>query len=164
MRQRISSDAVRPALQQQKFGLETFQMTQNLVPGRREGRIVRARRERQVELGAYSLSPAALIGAAGAGIEKSTIFMDVGEDHLRIVLESVKHAIAVVCVDVDVGNAREPVRTSKPLDGDTTIVKRAKPGRPAAPGMVEPGDRDESASGLARHDGRRRLERAPDDV
>jgi hypothetical protein len=46
---------------------------------------------------------------AGARVEIATVLVQVGEQQVRIVLECVEHAVAVVRVDVDVGDALQPV-------------------------------------------------------
>ena len=51
-----------------------------------------------------------LVGRAGARIEVAPILVQVGEDDRRVVLERVEHPIAVMRVDVDVGDALQAVR------------------------------------------------------
>ncbi len=88
--------------------------------------------------------------------------MQVGKDHVRIVLETVEDAVTVVRIDVDVGNAPEAVAAPGRLDGDTAVVEDAKTGRRVARRVVKPADRDERARDRARHDRLQRIERAAD--
>ena len=51
------------------------------------------------------------------------IFVGVGEDQSRVVLEAVEHAVPMVSVDVHVGDALEPVALAQIFDRHTAIVE-----------------------------------------
>ena len=73
--------------------------------------------------------------------------MQVGEDDGRIVLERVVHAVAVVRVDVDVGDALEAMRAAQQLDDDAAIVEHAKARGAVARRVMQAGDRHEARGG-----------------
>ena len=75
--------------------------------------------------------------------------MDVREDDVRVVLERVEHAVAVMRIDVHVGDALQPVALAQQLDRDAAIVEHAEPGGAIARGVMQPGDRHEAAPRLA---------------
>ncbi len=72
--------------------------------------IVGARRQRQIELGALRAPRPVSSAAPVPGIEVAAVLVQVGEDHRGVVLEGVEHAIAVMRIDVDVGDARQAGR------------------------------------------------------
>ena len=74
--------------------------------------------------------------------------MQIGEHDRRVVLEGVEHPIAVVRIDVDVGDALE-AGTLELLDGYAAVVEHAEPGCAVARRMVQPGDRHEGAPAVA---------------
>jgi len=105
----ITGDAVSAALQHDELRREVFQMLQYLAPRQIKGRVIGPRRQRQIEFGTHSLTLAPLKGAAGARIKETPILVDVGEDQLRVALESVVEPIAMMGIDVDIGDTRETV-------------------------------------------------------
>jgi len=164
MRQRVTRNAVGPGLQHDELRREVFQMTQDLLPGDIEGRIVGTRRQRNIELGTRGGTPPDFIARTGAGIEMSTILVDIGKDHRRVGLETVKKTIAMVCVDVDISDPLQPMFAAQPLDEHTAIVERTKPRR-APPGrMVQPRDRHESPPCSASHHGFGGMQHAADHI
>ena len=86
--------------------------------------------------------------------------MQVGEDQLRIGLERVENAVAVMGVDVDVRDPPQAVARAQQLDRDTAVVEDAETRRMATAGVVQAGDRHETATRLAGHDRVHRLDRA----
>ena len=143
MRKRITGDTVGAALQDDELGCVVLEVAHDLRPGALERRIVGARCERQVELGPRRRPAPALLGAARARVQEPAVLVQVGEDHLRVALEAVIHAIAVVRVDVHVGHPRQTRLASQPLDGDGAIVQRTKTRRARTPRVVQPRDRHE---------------------
>ena len=164
MRERVAGEAVGTALQHDELGRVVLEMPQYACPYGLEGGIIGARRERQVQFGAARGALAALFGAAGARIEKSTIFVDVGEDQLRLVLEGVEHTVAVMRVDVDICDALETAGRTQPFDDDATIVERAKTGGTAARGVMQARDRYERTTHAAEHHRLGSAEGTADDV
>ena len=109
VRDRVALDAVRAGLQQDELGLVFAQVRQNARPYDVESRIVRTGRNRDVELGAGRCAQSDFLGAAGAGVQVATVLMDVGEDQVRVALEAVVNAVAVVGIYVHVSNALQAV-------------------------------------------------------
>ena len=103
-------------------------------------------------------------GGAGARIKEPPVLVGVGEHDRRIVLEGVEHAVAVVRVDVDVGDAHEAVLALEVLDHDADVVEYAEARGMGAPGMVQSRDRHEAASRLPGHDRLHGDQRGADDV
>ena len=164
VRDRIAGQRVGAALQQDQLGLGFLEIALDFLPRREEHRVVGARRQRDVELRAGGGAAARLAAAPGAGIEIAAVLVQVREQHVGILLEGVEHAVAVMRVDVDVGDAANAVELARRLDRDAAVVEDAKPGRDVARRMMQPADRNERAANGPRDDRGQRLERAADDV
>ncbi len=118
---------------------------------------------RQVQLGAAGGALAGLLAAPRARIEVPPVFVDVREDHVGVVFERVEHAVAVVRIDVDVGDSFQTITFAQQLDGHAAIVEHAEARGLVARGVVEAGNRHETVAGRTAHDGVRRIERGADD-
>src|SRR3984957_1741797 len=134
----IALQAVGAALQDHEFGVEFLKVRHDARPDTFEDLIIRTRGQGQVELHAARSPGTDLLRSARARIKIATILVHVGEHHRRIVLESVEHAVAVVGVDVDVGDALE-TGTLEQLDGDPAVVEDAETRRVIARGTMESG-------------------------
>src|SRR6185312_16212735 len=152
MRQRIPFDAVRSALQNQELRLEALEVLDDLWPQVREDGIVRAWRQRQIELGALGSSATCLLRRPGPRVKIAAVLMEVGEYDRGVTFEGVKDTIAMMCVDVDVGHPLQPELAAQKLDGDSAIVEYAKARGVVARGMMEPRDRHECVTEVACHD------------
>jgi len=86
------------------------------------------------------------------------------EDQHRIVLEAVKNAVAMMCIDIDIGDALKAMILAQVLDRDAAIVEYTKACRVPAPRMMQSGYWHKRALRLSGHnriDGR---QRGPDDI
>ena len=101
----VPFDAVGARLEQDELGLELAQVREHPRPLGGKDRIVRTRRHGNVELGARRRAAADFLLATRAGVQVAAVLVDVGEYQVRIALESVVHAVAVVRIDVHVSNA-----------------------------------------------------------
>ncbi len=90
--------------------------------------------------------------------------MQIGEDQLRIGLERIEHPIAMMRVDVDIGDPRQAVPRPQQLDRDAAVVEHAEAGGGIATRVVQAGDRHEATARTAFHDRLGGLQRRPDDV
>jgi hypothetical protein len=79
------------------------------------------------------------------------ILVDVGEDQVGVGFVGVEDAIAVMHVDVDIGNALHAVLAAQRLDHHAQVVEHAKPSRAVAAGVVQATDGLERATARARH-------------
>ncbi len=100
---------------------------------------------------------------ARPGIQHATVLMDIGEQQIGIVLETVEHAVAVMRVDIDIGHPPQTVSPAQELDHDAAVVVDAEPGGVLSAGMVQSRDRHESSPERAVHDPLHRRDRCPDD-
>jgi sulfate-transporting ATPase len=164
MREWIPCDAVGTALQQDELRREVFQMLQYLAPRGIEGCVIGTRRQRHVEFGTRGRTLAPLEGAACTRIKETPILVDVGEDQLRVALESVVEPITMMGIDVNISDARKTVMAAQPLDGDAAIVQSAESRSATARGVVQSGNRHEGPPRTARHDGLGRRQRRADDI
>ena len=152
MRYRIAFEAISSALQKQKFRLESRQVRDRPRPNFRKSSIGRAGRQRQVELGAGRSSAAGFVHRTRARIQIASVFVDVGNNHIGVVFESVINAVAVVGVDIHVGNALEPRAPAQELNGNPAIVEYAEARRVVARRVVQACDGHERAAAAALHD------------
>ncbi len=130
---------------------------------RRNSAIAGAGGQWHVELGAGGRAAAALGRRPGARIERLATLVQVGDDDLRVVLEGVEHAVAVVRVDVDVGDAPEAVTPPQRLDDHAAVVEDAEARGAVARGVVQATDRHEGAAPRSGHDPISRAQARADD-
>ena len=78
--------------------------------------------------------------------------MQIREDQFRIVLEGVEHAIAMMGVDINVGDARNAMGAPQMLDDHAAIVEDAEARGALARRVMQAGDRHEGAPVRAAHD------------
>jgi hypothetical protein len=78
--------------------------------------------------------------------------VDVGEDQVRVALEAVVHAVAVVGVDVHVRNTLQSVIPAQHFHRHAAVVEHAESGRGTTRRVMKTGDRNEGAARPARHD------------
>jgi sulfate-transporting ATPase len=164
VRNRIALETISPALQKQEFRLEALQVVDHTRPNFRKRRIGGARRQRQVELGAGGGATPCFMHSAGAGIQITSIFMDIGNDHVRVILERVEHPVAVMGVDIDVGNALQARTPAQQLDRHSAIVENAEAGGMVAGGVVQTSYGYERPAAAALHDRIGGIECGADDI
>jgi hypothetical protein len=101
-------------------------MREHLRPNRVEFGIAGPGRQWYVELGAGGGAAADLGIGAGARIQALSALVQIREDQPRVVLEGVIHAIAMVRIDIDIGDAGHAAVTPQMLDDDPAVVEDAK--------------------------------------
>ena len=137
----VAGEAVGAALEDHELGRMPLEMRLDHGPRGQEFVVARAGRQGQVELAAHGRAGADLVRRTGARVQESPVLVRVGEDQRRVVLEGVEDAIAMVRVDVDVGDARQPVLALQHLDDDSDVVEDAE-----ARGMRAPRRRNNMAA------------------
>ena len=98
-----------------KLRLSPGQVALHPLPGGIKVGISCAGRYRDIQLCAPGATLAGFSGGACAGIEKAAFFVQVGEDQLRILFKGVEDAVAVVGVDIDIGDAANAVLPAQRL-------------------------------------------------
>jgi len=63
--------------------------------------------------------------------------MNIGEDQVGVVFEAVKYAVAMVRIDIDIGDLLDTVLLSQILDRDAAVVEYAKAGGDVPSRMVQ---------------------------
>jgi energy-dependent translational throttle protein EttA len=164
VRDRVSGQAVGAALEDHEVGRMPLEVGFDDRPGGEKLCIAGARRQGKVELAAGGGARSDLVGGSGAGIQEASVLVRVGDHERRVVLEGVEHAVAVMGVDVDVRDAREPVLALQVFDHDTDVVEDAETRRVRATGMVQARDRHEGPARASIHHRLCRDERSADDV
>lgn len=152
MRDRVTLQAVSTTLQDDEFRAGTLNVRLDLGPDIIEFGISGARGKRDIQLCSDGTTFAGFAGGARTRIEKSTIFVDIGKEQVRIVFESVKHAIAMMCIDVYVSNPLQTVCLTQVFDGNATIVENTETRSMFSAGMVQPCDRHKCSLCLTLHD------------
>ena len=102
---RIADDRVGTALQEDQLRFRGIEVLLHLVPSSEKRRVVGAGRQRNVQLRTRSRTAAGLAAAAGAGIQKASVLVQIGIEHIGIFLEGIEDAVAVMRVDVHIGYA-----------------------------------------------------------
>ena len=114
--------------------------------------------------GRLSLLPSALPAPRSCawpvpGIEEATVLVNIDDDQVGVVLVGVEDAVAVMNVDIDIGDAAHAVLVAQGFDHHTEIVDHAESCRRVAARMVQPADRLKAARDLAADDARQRIQR-----
>ena len=92
------------------------------------------------------------------------VLVQVGEDELGVVLETVEHPIAVVRVDVDIGHAPDAVSPAQRLDRHAGVIEDAETGGRIAACVVQPRDGYEGAPAVAAQDRVHRIQHRAHDI
>ncbi len=93
---------------------------------RQERRVVRARRQHDVEVRALALAMAALVGVAGEeGVVVGRVGMAGGDENVAAPVEDGLRAVAVMGVEIEDGDAREA--RAQALGGDGALFRKQKP-------------------------------------
>ena len=159
MSERVAVQAIRPALEHHELRLVLAQMRDDTRPGFEELAVACAGRERDVELGALGSALAGLAGITGPGVQIASVLVDIGEDQVGVVLVRVKDAVAVVHIDVDVGDAADAVLAAQGFDHHPQVVEHAEPGRAVAARVMQSADGLEGTATVAAHDLRQAVQR-----
>ena len=152
VRDGIALQAVRAALHDNELWLHRFEVALNALPGFPKITVTGAGRQRNIQFRATSGSGARLVGRARSRVQEPAIFVDIGKDKVGIGLETVKDAVAVVRIDIDVSHPLEAELFSQVFDGNTTVIKDTESSGVAAGRVMQSGDRDERALVIAVHD------------
>ncbi len=148
---RVTAETVRATLQDDELGPGCVDKGFELLPCGSEHRIVRAGRQRQVQLCADRRPLARFACRTRARVQVPAVLVHVGKDHVRVTLETVEHTIAMVRVDIYVRDAADAVPHAQVFDGDTAVIEDAETRRMIAGGMVEARDRHKSARSVTCH-------------
>ena len=164
VRDRVALEAVRTALKNNEFRRCVLEIALNTRPLTVEIRIFRAGCDRNIELGAARPAGAGLLGSARARIQKAAVLVDIGEQQVRVVFKTIKHAITVVRVNIDVGDPPEAVVPAQIFDRHTAIIEYTKPGSLITCRVVQTCDGHEGAFAVTVHHGINRRERGAHNV
>jgi energy-dependent translational throttle protein EttA len=152
MGDRIAFETVGAALQEQELRLESRQVLDHLRPNFGKRAVACARRQRQIKLGAHRRSAPAFVRSAGARIQIASVLVNVGNDHGGVIFEGVVHPIAVVGIDIYVGDALKARAPAQELDRDPAIVENAEAGCVITGRVVQTCDRHKCPAAAAPHD------------
>jgi hypothetical protein len=98
--------------------------------------------EGHVERRARTIAPPDLVGEAGAGEQVAARLVQADRQDARVVVEELLDAVAVVGVDVDVGDPLRPV-AQQPVDRHRRVVVDAEARRAVGHGVMQPAGRVE---------------------
>jgi len=160
----ITLQSVGTALEKNEIGFETNQMLLDSRPGLQKLPITGPRHQRDVELGSLCGVFAGFVLAARAGIKIAAIFVDIGENQIRVCFVGVENPVAVMRVDIHVGDPPDTVLLPQRLDHHAQIVEHAEARGMPAPGVMQSADRLEAAGAFAHHYARQPVEGRADHV
>ena len=138
---RVTLDTVGAALQQDELRLVFTQVSLDQRPDLLKYGVIGKWRHRDIQFGTLGGTLAGFVYESRARVERAAILVDIGEDQVGIVLEAVKHAVAVMRIDIDVRDLLDAVLLAQILDGDAAIVEYAKAGGNVAARMMQARDR-----------------------
>ena len=132
------------------------------MEGPQPGRVGGAGRQRQVDRVALGAGAAGVLGEAGAGEEVAAALVHRDGEHPRVVPEGALDAVAVVHVDVDVGDPLGAL-LEQPGDRDRRVVVDAEAAAGSGHRVVQPAGDVDRVLGLAGPDRAGRRERGARD-
>ena len=127
-------------------------------PGSHEFAIPRAGRHRDIELEPLALAGAGFRCRTGPGIKIAAVLVEIGKNEPGPVGKSVIHTVAMMRIDIDIGDALETPAPMQLLDQHTAIVKHTKTGSRRSRSVVQAGDGHEPPVHFAIDDRTRRFE------
>ncbi len=148
----IALEAVCAALHDYELRPGSVDVFFNPLPGGVEIRIVRAGHKRNIEFRAARLALASFLGSARTRIQVATVFMDIGKYQIRVFLETVENAIAMMSINIDVGDSIESVLLAQVLDRDAAVIEYAESRSMVTSSMMQASDRYECPFVVAVHD------------
>src|SRR5271157_3051519 len=129
-------------LEDDDVGPEPAEQDWNDPPEHRQQRLVTgARGERHVRLEADAVTAADLVRESSAREQRASVLVEIDVEDLPRVEEAVHHPVAVMGVDVDVGDPMAVPNGS--TDRDRHVVEDAETARPVGVSMMEPSSRME---------------------
>ena len=149
---RIALKTVGTALHQNELRLLRVDVGLNLLPRPAEFSIVCPRSHRNIQFCSLRPAFAGFVRMAGSRVQVASILVDIREDQVGVVLKSVKDTVAVVSVDIDIGDTPQPVFHAQVFGRDTAIVEHTKPGGTIASRVMESGNRNKRTLVVVMHD------------
>lgn len=149
---RIAFETVGAALHQDELGFRRLQIRLNPFPGAMKVRVVSARRERNIEFRAAGFARTGFFRCARSRIQIAPVFVNVGQNKVRVVLKSVEHAVAMVGVDVNVCDAPESEILAQVLNGDTAVIEHTETGSMITRRVMQACNRHKCTRVVAVHD------------
>ena len=151
MRDRVALEAVGSALEDHELRPVALQMRFDCSPGLEKFAIAGTRRQWQVELRSNGCASTRLLAGPGARVQVAPVLVQIREYQRRIILKRVIDAVAMMRIDVDIGDPLEAMLPLQLLDDNTTIVEDTETGGMAARGMMQARNRYERPPGRACH-------------
>ena len=164
LRQWIAFETIGATLKNEELGLECFEMRLNTRPGLHELGIAGKRRQLYIEFGAFCPALACFIFPTRTGIKRAPILVYIRKNQVGVVLERVKHTIAVVHVDIQVTDAADAIHAAQGFDHYSEVVEHTEPGGVTASRMVESADRLQAAQAMPVHHLRQPIQGRSDDM
>ncbi len=135
--ERVAPVRVAAVLADQHLGTELTQQRRNHgIEGAQPARVPGAGRQRDVHRRAVGVRAAGLARAPGTGEEGRGVLVHADREYPRVVPEGSLHAIAVMDIDVDVGDALHAL-LQQPGNGDGQVVVDAESAGVAAHGVMQ---------------------------
>ncbi len=133
---RVALETVGTSLQQYEFRLCMVYEGLDAAPHYFEITVISACRHRNIELGSARTALPRFFGRTCSRIQMAAIFVDICKDQIRVIFKRVEHAVAMMRVDIDVGDALNAVLLAQLLGRDTKVIEDTKPCCVIAAGMV----------------------------
>ena len=137
----IALETVGTALHENELRLLRVDVGLNLLPRPPEFSIVCPWSHRNIQFRAFRPALPGFVRMAGSRVQVPSVLVDIREDQVRVVVKSVKDTVAVVGVDIDIGDAPQPVFHAQVFGRNTAIVENTKPGGTIASCVMESGNR-----------------------
>ena len=131
---------VRAAREDDELRFEMSQMLFHPRPGLQEFSVAGSRFQRDIELAAPRRAFACFVLSPGPRIKVAAVLVDVGENEIRIFFIRIIDALAVVHIDIHIGNAPDAILRPQRFDHDAEIVEHAETRGMAASGVIQSAD------------------------
>ena len=133
---RIAGKAVGAALQDDDFRVALFDEPLHAGPDLEKQFVSGARRQRDIDLGAGRITSSCFIDIPAARIEEVSVFMQIRDPQIRVVLKGIEDTVPMVSVNIDIGQPAHAMAFSQGLDRNAAIVEDTKPRGSVAACMV----------------------------
>ena len=119
---RITFQAIGATLHDDEFRFGGGKILLDLYPDTMKIGVVRAGRERNIEFASACLALSSLFSRSGTRIQIATVFMDIRKYQVGIFLKTVENAVAVVSVNIDLGDTFDSELPTQVFNRDSSII------------------------------------------
>lgn len=124
----ITLNTISPRLEDDQFRFTLSNKLFNYRPCFIKQVVIGKWRHWYIERSIFRFTRTCLFCCTSTGIEKATVLMDIGVDKIRVGFKGIKNTIAMMGVDINIGNSADSLVQCQILNQHPDIVENAKAG------------------------------------